>query len=551
LIGWDLGFTGITQNPIFDASGSPRFDTAFPHEIQHTIDAMMEVSGYPGYFFPDRPWDYPGAFGENWSFWEYQMKHWPVNNWLVLQSPWGDALQFVDGDGDGVPDSGAALPITEQALGSSSSLVDSDSDAFSDLNEATAGLFVNSNLNNTDTDMDGRSDGVDAEPLYSIQTEIGNQTQTLDGDPAGWELLTGSIHQSNALFAPRVYANWDSSYLYLMVEVDMFAGIHVRIDANADGWFHGKDNYHLAMDPSYPNPADSLIMAEAHIWDSSAATIATTVFPMWDDDPAYPFPRLITKNSIARYARSYNDGFLIQIAIPANAATGLVPQNGERLGINITYNDIARQGELWAETFERDDFAYVTLGTPNIFADVPSSYWAWNFVERLYEAGITGGCGVNPLIYCPEGIVTRAQMAVFLERGIHGAAYNPPAVGNTTGFVDVSTGYWAAAWIKQLAADGITGGCGANLYCPESPVTRAQMAVFLLRSKHGANYNPPAVASNSGFSDVPPTHWAAAWIKQLVAEGITSGCGTGTYCPEAPVTRAQMAVFLVRTFVLP
>jgi hypothetical protein len=188
---------------------------------------------------------------------------------------------------------------------------------------------------------------------------------------------------------------------------------------------------------------------------------------------------------------------------------------------------------------------------PWIFSDVPDSYWAWNFVERLYTAGITGGCGVNPRKYCPEGIVTRAQMAVFLERGIHTSSYAPPAVSGSTGFWDVSTIYWAGAWIKQLAAEGITGGCGSGNYCPESPVTRAQMAVFLLRSKYGASYSPPAVGGNTGFSDVSPRYWAGAWIKQLVAEGITAGCGTGMYCPEAPVTRAQMAVFLVKTFNLP
>jgi len=77
------------------------------------------------------------------------------------------------------------------------------------------------------------------------------------------------------------------------------------------------------------------------------------------------------------------------------------------------------------------------------------------------------------------------------------------------------------------------------------------MAIFLLRSKHGAFYNPPAVGSSTGFGDVNPNYWAAAWIKQLVTEGITAGCGSGTYCPEQPVTRAQMAVFLVRTFNLP
>jgi len=185
------------------------------------------------------------------------------------------------------------------------------------------------------------------------------------------------------------------------------------------------------------------------------------------------------------------------------------------------------------------------------FSDVPTNYWAQNFVEQLYQAGITGGCALNPLKYCPETTVTRAQMAIFLERGIHGSSFNPPAVGGSTGFEDVSPSYWAAAWIKQLAAEGITGGCGSGVYCPEVPVTRAQMAIFLLRSKYGTSYNPPAVGISTGFGDVNPNYWAAAWIKQLVTEGITAGCGSGTYCPEQPVTRAQMAVFLVRTFNLP
>ena len=188
---------------------------------------------------------------------------------------------------------------------------------------------------------------------------------------------------------------------------------------------------------------------------------------------------------------------------------------------------------------------------PWVFSDVPDSYWAWQYVERLYNAGITGGCGVNPLRYCPESSVTRAQMAVFLERGIHGPSYAPPAVGSTTDFNDVPVYYWSASWIKQLAAEGITSGCGAGNYCPDHPVTRAQMAVFLLRAKYGPSYTPPALGASSGFSDIPTNYWAAAWIKQLAAEGITGGCGGDNYCPDDPVTRAQMAVFLVRTFNLP
>jgi len=186
-----------------------------------------------------------------------------------------------------------------------------------------------------------------------------------------------------------------------------------------------------------------------------------------------------------------------------------------------------------------------------VFTDVPYSYWAWEWIETLYRNGVTNGCSTNPPMYCPEDAVTRAQMAVFLERGVHGSDYQPPEVGSSTGFNDVPTDYWAAVWIKQLAADGITLGCGNNNYCPEDLVTRAQMAVFLLRAENGAAYSPPAVGGSTGFNDVSIEYWAAAWIKQLAGEGITTGCGNGNYCPEDPVTRAQMAVFLVRTFNLP
>jgi len=182
------------------------------------------------------------------------------------------------------------------------------------------------------------------------------------------------------------------------------------------------------------------------------------------------------------------------------------------------------------------------------FADVPPSYWAYSFIERLYSAGITGGCGTSPLIYCPDATATRAQMAVFLLRGMHGPSYTPPAATGTV-FTDVAQSYWAAAWIEQLTVEGITGGCGTGIYCPDATVTRAQVAVFLLKAKHGSSYSPPN--ATGVFTDVPVGYWAAAWIEQLTLEGITGGCGVGTYCPDADLTRAQMAVFLVKTFNLP
>jgi CSLREA domain-containing protein len=187
-------------------------------------------------------------------------------------------------------------------------------------------------------------------------------------------------------------------------------------------------------------------------------------------------------------------------------------------------------------------------GQPALFVDVPTGYWAEAAIYKIYNAGITIGCSQNPLKYCPENTVTRTQAAVFLGRGIHGSSFTPPsAIGI---FADVPVSYWAAGWIEQFYNDGITTGCSTSplRYCPGNNVTRAQMAIFLLRSKHGSSYTPPAATGI--FSDVPTTYWAANWIEQLYNEGITTGCGTNPlqYCPENSVTRAQMAVFIMRTF---
>jgi predicted outer membrane repeat protein len=220
-----------------------------------------------------------------------------------------------------------------------------------------------------------------------------------------------------------------------------------------------------------------------------------------------------------------------------DAICAAVPVNHE------SQNGVARPGSTHC-----DIGAYEK---PLTFTDVPFNHSAWQYIEAIYNAGITGGCTTTPLNYCPNNTVTRAQMAIFLLRGIHGSSYTPPAVGDDTGFNDVPTTHSAAAWIKQLAAEGITGGCGGGNYCPSQAVTRAQMAIFLLRAKYGDDYVPPAVGDSSGFNDVPAASSTAPWIKQLAAEGITGGCGGGNYCPNNPVTRAQMAIFLQRAFNLP
>ena len=68
--------------------------------------------------------------------------------------------------------------------------------------------------------------------------------------------------------------------------------------------------------------------------------------------------------------------------------------------------------------------------TTSLFTDVPvlGKEWMEPWIVAFYQHGVTTGCGVAPLIYCPENQVTRAEMAVFLLRAKHGAGYAPPAL---------------------------------------------------------------------------------------------------------------------------
>ena len=127
--------------------------------------------------------------------------------------------------------------------------------------------------------------------------------------------------------------------------------------------------------------------------------------------------------------------------------------------------------------------------------------------------------------------------------GPAGAATHPVPGGT---FVD-DDGNLHESSIEAIFAAGITVGCVPGFYCPASLVSRAEMAVFLLR----AVQQQPADQYHGYFSDVPAGQWYTVSVERLHELGITSGLGDGRYGPDLPVSRAEMAAFLVRAFNLP
>jgi hypothetical protein len=177
---------------------------------------------------------------------------------------------------------------------------------------------------------------------------------------------------------------------------------------------------------------------------------------------------------------------------------------------------------------------------PNTFIDDDGSVFEAD-IEWLAAQGITRGC--NPPTndrFCPGNAVTRRQMAAFLVRAL-GLADD--GAGNT--FVD-DDGSVFEADIAKLAAAGITLGCNPpanDRFCPSMPLTRGQMAAFLVRALGLTDDG-----GGNGFVDDDGSVFEAD-IAKLAAAGITQGCNppaNDRFCPESAVTRGQMAAFLHR-----
>ncbi len=167
------------------------------------------------------------------------------------------------------------------------------------------------------------------------------------------------------------------------------------------------------------------------------------------------------------------------------------------------------------------------------FVDVSDSVHEEAICE-ITVAGITSG--YSDRHYGPDDLVTRAQMASFLARGL---GLRAPAV--PASFPDVAPGGVHASAIAAIAHAGITSGYSDGRYGPDDFVTRAQMASLLAR---GLGLRAPAVPAS--FPDVTPGGVHASAIAAVTHAGIASGYRDGRYGVDDFVTRAQMATFLAR-----
>lgn len=173
--------------------------------------------------------------------------------------------------------------------------------------------------------------------------------------------------------------------------------------------------------------------------------------------------------------------------------------------------------------------------------EVSGSLHGWNLILLAADGVLDDTeCGLD--LICPGLLIERWVVAVWLVRVLDGGDPEPLGVNR---FEDVHPGLLWAAHAERLAELGVMSGCSAEpaRFCPQAPVSRAQMATLLARAFDLASGTP------AGFVDVDPQSPHAASIDAIAAiaaAGIGWSCGAGPdqYCPDELVTRGQAATFI-------
>jgi hypothetical protein len=116
---------------------------------------------------------------------------------------------------------------------------------------------------------------------------------------------------------------------------------------------------------------------------------------------------------------------------------------------------------------------------------------------------------------------------------------------NRSTFSDVPTTYWAASSVDTMAATGVMNGLSAGTFGPDQPVTRGQFAKMLT-----VGLDLPPASGPTAFTDVPANAWYSNYVAAVADAGLMTGDTATTFDPNAPVTREQLAVLLMRALKL-
>jgi len=313
----------------------------FTHEFEHALDAMYAKSGYPEMFHGDQPEVYAVRGGEQFSYQAEGLRR--FNNWLGLinytnkwGTKWGAVEQFLDNNGNGIPDNDSSLPIDDARLG-----VGWDKEKY------MAGIYQGSLTGD----------------LYGLPAYTNKFSPVIDGNiEAGWTFITSKEMYDELGISSEIYAARDDSNIYLAGTASQAKRLHLWLDKDGDGWWNGKNNLEISYDISTDNVtiahasdfSDEVreyrcSLPNAHMKDDGLCD------GMWDDESGYPYGRIIAPADIVKARKLSGGVYSFEIKIPTTALT-----ETQEIGYRLVFEGGGR-----ATVFEDYQLIYISGSPPD------------------------------------------------------------------------------------------------------------------------------------------------------------------------------------------
>jgi len=315
----------------------------FTHELQHSVDLVCyEKSGNSEMWHRDKPLDYSIQAGEEFSYQAEIFRN--FTGYLKIKAPWGKIEQVKDFDGDHFPDNDDRVPMDEARFGSDTTQVDSDND--------------------------GIHDKQDPFPLHLIHNEIPQMTPQFEDDWTTWYPLSFHLDYSSTKFlmdkplSVKTFMTWDVNYLYFGCEIDAPAELHLDIDLLNNGWWHGKDNYRLVVDPFSDRFTVIRVMDTSNEVRKYRESLGKGLYEMWDDDPQYisKFGKILIESSVVLQTEISEDKYRIKIKIPNNDRIPFKLEKDKKIGLRVYFSSPDLEiSNSWATVFEQYEFFDVIL----------------------------------------------------------------------------------------------------------------------------------------------------------------------------------------------
>ena len=173
------------------------------------------------------------------------------------------------------------------------------------------------------------------------------------------------------------------------------------------------------------------------------------------------------------------------------------------------------------------------------FSDVAEDAWYYDAVSFVDEKGLMQGSGE---MFYPEQDTSRAMAITVLWR-LAGC----PEAESAAPYKDTDGSAYYAEALDWAAEEGIAAGITRDTFCPEKPVSREQLAVFLYRFAGSQSYDTSGSADLSGFRDAGSVDaYAVSAVKWACACGILKGTAEDILSPDATASRAQTAETVMR-----